>query len=267
MDKNLGITTEKKKMKKCLFCGLSAKPFIKDYIRCGKCGLIWNRLLSNKVNHNWEKEDFLGYFQMSKYYQKLFSNILSHIEKYKKDGNFLDIGCSVGTLLQIAKKKGFQVYGVESSRWAADYCRKKLKRTVYSGEFEKVRLSQNYYDVVVINHVLEHMVNPLKTLNKIRRILKEKGILLIGVPNIQSIMFTLLRENWPGLQSGMHVWQFNKKTLTKLSQKAGFKVIRVWSETGFTPGAHLLKRLKEIGLSFFDKIGKGEGLLLLAYKS
>lgn len=264
MGKNLGASIQGKRRMNCLICYRKPEVFILDYVRCPGCGLIWtSKGVQTKV---WGKEDFTGYFSSIDYYQYLFSRYVDFIQKYKKKGCFLDIGCSIGTLLSLARKRGFRVYGVERSTWAANYCRKELKMTVYSGEFEKLRLPGNYFDVIVINHVLEHMWDPLNSLKKMHRILKLDGILLVGVPNIESIMFTILGSNWPGLQAKMHVWQFNKKTLTIVVEKSGFRVIKVWSETGFTPHAGWLKKLKEAGLWLFDKPGRGEGLLLIAKK-
>lgn len=248
---------------KCLLCKGEPQLFLNSYVKCLNCGLIRSPGLLKRQPKNWTKKDFAGYFQSREYFDNVFLKIVKHIEDETPKGRMLEIGCSVGMLLTIARKRGWCVYGVETAKWAAKYCRNQLKIPVFSGKFEKMPIPKNKFDVVVINHTLEHLVNPLTVLIKIRKMLRRNGLLFISVPNIKSIMFTVQKEEWPGLQKKQHLWQFNKETLKKLIEKAGFKNTEIWCETGFTPKAPKLKRIKELFLWFCDRIGRGESISLV----
>lgn len=254
---------EKNNHRECLLCKKKGRAFILHYIKCWKCQLIWSPKLLRKKPRVWNKKDFLGYFQNKEYFETVFTRIISLIEQKVKKGKILDIGCSSGMLLNIARNRGWQVFGVENSKWVANYCHKCLKIPVFEGNFEDYQ-TRIKFDAIIINHTLEHMVNPLSVAKKIKSLLKNNGLLFISVPNIESIMFTFLKGNWPGLQKEQHIWQFNKKSMLKLLNKTGFKVEKIWCETGFTPKAPFLKKFKELTLWFCDQIDKGESMSLFA---
>lgn len=149
--------------------------------------------------------------------------ILERIEKHKKNGNLLDIGCANGFFLDEARQRNWKVYGVEISKWAVRYAKEKLNLNVIEGSLENTAFPDKSFDVIVMLDVLEHLPDPKYTLLEIGRILKNDGILYISIPNISSAMSRILRAKWWGINK-FHLFYFSKKTLEKMLNTCGFKV-------------------------------------------
>lgn len=181
--------------------------------------------------------------------ESTFSNIFQKrfnlIKKYYPSGNnkkVLDIGCSNGVFLDIFKKNKFITWGIEPSE-IAKIATSKGHKIIYS-DFEKAKLPTNYFDVVVMNHVLEHLENSQKILIKIKEVLKKGGMVLIDVPNVGSLLSKILGSRWPYLVPDEHLWQFDKNSLTKIVKDAGFKIIYWESRSGIFEYANPLKEIK-----------------------
>ena len=76
-------------------------------------------------------------------------------------------------------------------------------------------------------HVLEHISNPLALLREINKILKPQGVLFVEVPNLDSLEFQLFREKWGYLSAPRHLNHFTTQTLTRILNKAGFRIIEI----------------------------------------
>jgi 2-polyprenyl-3-methyl-5-hydroxy-6-metoxy-1,4-benzoquinol methylase len=237
-------------------------------VKCKQCQLVYLEQLPefNIKKHYNNPQYFEGYLAQRENFKKIFQKILKNIEKYHKKGRLLEIGFGSGLLLELAQKKGWEVWGVEISSWAVKQAKENFRNRIFEGEIENLDLPENYFEVIVINHVLEHSLAPDKILNKSFRLLKRGGVLFIGLPNFASFFSKILRKKWPGLGLPDHIWQFDLKTIQALVRKQGFQIIKAKSETGFSLYAPPLKRLKEIILFFLDKIGLGDALMILAKK-
>jgi len=164
------------------------------------------------------------------------------ITEYKRTGNILDIGCLWGLFLSIAKKKGWDCYGVEPFTEAADYAREKFGLNIFQGDIKKAHYPNNYFDVITMFDVIEHSVNPANILAETHRILKNDGLLCVGTPNLNGIYttsqniygklrFNKLTPNY--LNPPFHFYGFNKKNIKKLLNKAGFEVIEIKTFSSF----------------------------------
>lgn len=95
----------------------------------------------------------------------------------------LDFGCGTGVLQeQLEKKFNIEAYGIDTSKEAIRYCRKRgLTRTkVFDGI--KIPFKANTFDVITAIDVLEHIDNDLKALVEIRRVLRKNGLAIFLVP-------------------------------------------------------------------------------------
>lgn len=223
---------------KCLLCEnqKSFSTYLKKqgitYIRCSKCGLIFHK---EKIDKKYmqetydDKNYFVNYIKDFKMYVPMFDRMLDIIEKYKKSGKILDIGCGIGLFLYLAKRRKWREFGVEISKFASKFAKHNLNLNVYNTD-NLNNFSDNFFDVIVINHVLEHIENPLVILRQIEKKIKINGILLIGIPNINGIFPRIQKENWPSLQPLHHIYQFTPKTLELLLKKASFKAIKFKTE-------------------------------------
>ncbi|MFH1847910.1 MAG: methyltransferase domain-containing protein, partial [Candidatus Omnitrophota bacterium] len=147
--------------------------------------------------------------------------ILSRIESFKKGGKILDVGCATGFLLDEAKKRGWDAHGVELSKWCACYAKDKLGLNVVCGMLKDAGFNGSFFDAVVLQDTIEHLIDPKETLIQIRRILKPDGILYVNTPDINSMISRVLRTRWWGINQS-HLYYFSKKTLYKMLEAAGF---------------------------------------------
>lgn len=128
-----------------------------------------------------------------------------------KSGRLLDIGCGQGHLAGLAKRRGFEVTGIDP---------------LVNVSLEEYRAKRKF-DVIILKHVLEHISNPKPFLKKIHRLLVSRGILLVACPNIGSLMARIFLDRWYGLQPQQHRWQFTPKTLPNLLKENGFIIDKV----------------------------------------
>lgn len=157
------------------------------------------------------------------------------IHQYKPSGNFLDVGTNMGFFLRNAKRIGkWNIYGVEPSPSLSDMARKYFELNIKTAFLEDAKFDSECFDVVTMTDVFEHIANPDKILDEIRRILKPDGILFIKVPNGLFNMFKFKVAKWMGklknydiFDSYEHVVHYSDKTLKKMLEKNGFKIVKV----------------------------------------
>ena len=152
---------------------------------------------------------------------------------YQGEGRILDIGCGNGRALSLLKERGWDTYGVEVNSQAVDIARDKLNLKVQLGNISDVEFQNNFFDVVIMTHSLEHMANPKEILRKVNRILKVGGTLIVTIPNADSFEARYFRQFWIGWDPPRHLYTFSLKTLKKMLQTIGsFKIKRVKYELG-----------------------------------
>lgn len=168
-----------------------------------------------------------------------------HFSRSNRDlrGKVLEIGCSIGVFLEIFKGHGWKTWGVEPSESAETAGKKGHK--IIRGFFENVSLRNGFFDLVILNHTLEHMDNPAEILKKVHKILKKGGMVYVDVPNFGSLSSKILGKHWPYLVPEEHKHQFTKKALVQILEKSGFKVIHWESRSGIFEFANPLKLNKK----------------------
>lgn len=150
-------------------------------------------------------------------------------------GNFIDIGCGTGELLNCAHEDGWAVTGIELSPDLVEYVRNRYGVDVINANFlEYSADAKEKYDVVVLRHVLEHLEDPVSVMKTINSLLTPGGYSVMEFPNIESPELRLKRflnktgihkksykENYkPG-----HCNEFCNESFTWLVNKTGFDLV------------------------------------------
>lgn len=136
-------------------------------------------------------------------------------------GRLLDVGCSAGLFLQEARACGWDVTGVEPSRWLAEQARGRLGAdVVVCAPFETATLEPSSYDVVTLWDVLEHVTDPEAFLTKAESLLKPGGLLVVNVPNLRSWIARAFGRRWP-LLLPEHLFYFSPRSLQLLFSQHG----------------------------------------------
>jgi len=154
----------------------------------------------------------------------------------------LDIGCHIGVFLEIAQEQGWEAWGVEPSAWAADQARARGLR-VTTATLREARFPDQFFDIVTMWDVIEHLTNPLASLQEAHRVLAPGGIICIHTINIESPFARLVGHRWPWLME-MHLYYFSPQTLTHMLEKAGFQVIQMVAQGRYLRLGYLFSRLE-----------------------
>jgi len=197
-------------------------------VKCRRCGLIYvnPRLAAKSFLSSYIHMADEAYLQEEEGRRISAGPILKELKRLKKMGRLLDIGCATGFLLDEAKKQGWEVYGVELSRWAVDYAKNKFGiNNIFEGTLKKARFAGNFFDAVILKDTIEHLPNPREVFVEIRRILKPSGILCVNTPNINGWLSRALGAKWWGVKES-HLYYFTPGSLCKMLDASGFTVIK-----------------------------------------
>jgi ubiquinone/menaquinone biosynthesis C-methylase UbiE len=141
-----------------------------------------------------------------------------------KGKKLLDIGTGPGYLLECAREVGFDCRGTEISSESAEDAEKKFPGKIHSGNLREANYPDNFFDVVTMTDILEHLSNPPETLAEVRRILKPGGNLLIISPNSNSWTRKIFGKRWFQYKYE-HVYYFNRKSLKYLANSCNFSLL------------------------------------------
>ena len=156
------------------------------------------------------------------------------IPSYKKNGKILDLGCGTGETLLLLKKIGWKTYGMDIDSNALSVAKKSgLNNLSLGGYRDLKKYPDNYFDAIRLYHVIEHIDNPSLAISLIKRKLKKNGEVIMGTPDINSIVAKLFKSSWYNLDSPRHLYLFSTFTLKKMIEKEGLTVEKVRSESGW----------------------------------
>jgi len=194
------------------------------HVKCKNCHLIYVNPIekASKINGDYSKMGNPDAPIIRESRLRAAKSQLGLIKNYKSGTTLLDIGCGEGFFLFYASKAGYTTKGVELSQDAAAYARREFGLNVEGKPFNEMQLPDNYFDVVTMWQVLEHLPHPLATLKEVHRILKPGGLLATSTPDIEGKMAKIFRRKWWNLRR-LHINQFTAKTLTDMLNRAGFK--------------------------------------------
>ncbi|MDA3896726.1 MAG: class I SAM-dependent methyltransferase [Desulfobacteraceae bacterium] len=141
-------------------------------------------------------------------------------------GKLLDIGCGNGVFLFNMQKHGWNVYGVETDPKAVQNARKKFNlEKIHLGTLEDAGLTDATFDAITMNHVIEHMLDPIDAIKNCFRLLKPGGVLVIATPNAESIGAMHFKSLWRGWEPPRHIHIFSPRSLSLVAEQAGFHIV------------------------------------------
>ena len=129
----------------------------------------------------------------------------------------LDYGCGTGHFLKTAKSAGWQVSGLEPNARARDEASERLGQLI--GQEGLTSFQPGTFDAITLWHVLEHVHLLNETLAQLTALLKPDGVLLIAVPNVESLDAQHYREAWAAYDVPRHLYHFAPKTMAQLLKK------------------------------------------------
>ena len=255
-----------KLIKKCEICESKEFEFVfegKDksleipgkfrLVKCKKCGVLF-------INPQPSYKELEKYYSSDKYYSLKKININSKKTKLKlflykiyfnpkrknyflrllfspikflvrgteitKNKRLLDIGCGSGQFLYEMKRLDLKVSGIEPGEFD-EKAAEKEGLNIKKMSLEKAKFKLNSFDLITMNHVLEHMSNPLESLREVKRILKKEGRFIVSVPNYNSLAYKIFGKDWYQLDVPRHLFNYSDKILRKILEDEKFKIVKV----------------------------------------
>ncbi|MCF6177766.1 MAG: class I SAM-dependent methyltransferase [Geopsychrobacter sp.] len=142
------------------------------------------------------------------------------------EGKLLDVGCGSGWISNVWAQSGYLVTGLEPSLARCSLAREKYGLNVINEYIENTEFDKSF-DISILRHVIEHFQDPGAVLKKINGSLKDDGIVIVVVPNIDCFGRNLFGVDWEWVLP-WHCNFFNKLSLETLLEKSGFEIIKTY---------------------------------------
>lgn len=215
-------------VKRCTTCGLrwlSPRPTAKGYAD-----------LYSYENYFDGPEAVESYSELEQHRQHYFVECIKEIELYfplQRKLSMLDVGAATGRFVHEALKRGHRAVGFEISDGAREEAYRKYSVKLAKGGLEEVKNFEDY-DVIHMNHVFEHLPNPLGSMQICHRLLKTGGLLILVVPkqfynDIDRLKKVLGIQKKPEFNaySLHHTYFYSSSTMAKLFELHGFQIKRL----------------------------------------
>lgn len=207
----------------------------RDVLKCQDCGFVC--LAEANKDEYYQSDEYRKNYgpnlNKASNSQEIFdtyfpfqSEMIKEIESVlKSDTKIFDLGCSTGHFLEALKEKVGLRVGLELDQAAVDFIKNNFDFKVYDRPIEEVEIVEGPFDVITSFQVLEHIEDPLKFLQALKKILKPDGYLYIEVPNLNDALLSVYKikgyENFYYREP--HLSYFNKQSFEKLLNQSGFK--------------------------------------------
>jgi len=167
--------------------------------------------------------EYFDYVADRKIIQANFKARIQRLRQIKPSGKLLEIGCAYGFFLDLAKDY-WDVQGIDIYPAGIKYAREELGLNVTQADFLELPEEPAVYDVICMWDTIEHLQNPVETVYKASRWLKQNGVLAITTGNIESALARVQGDKWRQIHPPTHLYYFSPRTLRRMVDDAGMKV-------------------------------------------
>jgi 2-polyprenyl-3-methyl-5-hydroxy-6-metoxy-1,4-benzoquinol methylase len=225
-------------------CTSTAYGMCGPIVKCTRCGLVYQSPVpsSEEILDAYDGVVDTRYVEESSGRMETFGLDLDAVERHHRGGKIVDVGCHLGFFLDVAKERGWDVTGVEPSRWSVEQARTR-GLDVRHGTLETAHLEENSFDVATLWDVIEHLSDPLAELKQMHRILKPGGVLAVSTMNVDALFPRLAGRRWPWYMQ-MHLVYFSKRTLHNMLTKAGYQVVEMIPHKRVVRLSYLISRVE-----------------------
>ena len=236
-------------------------------LKCKECGHVFvnnSPITSDNISDFYTMDDFKGQRKLqnetwySDYYSDCFANYEDNLNssfvlkqfqekadyfnlEFPQGGRLLDVGCATGVFLDMMRKRGWDVEGLEVSDELASYARKTFSLNVHVKDLTREKLSSEPFHVITLFDVIEHIPDPNLMIATCRDLLVDNGILLLRTPTEEGLLrdiakviyrMSLTKIEFPMLwfYSFEHIHSFSLNTLNTILKRHGFSISKVFRE-------------------------------------
>lgn len=204
--------------------------------QCGHCSLRFTQDVpaADAIGPYYKSPDYISHTNTSEgLINMLYQSVRKYTLKQKAKfiasqtgvigGKLLDVGCGTGAFLNVMKKEGWEVLGLEPDEEARELARKLYRLTVFEAD-QLDQLPADSFDAVTLWHVLEHVHDLHAYIEQLKGLLKPSGKLFIAVPNYQSLDAQIYRRDWAAYDVPRHLYHFTPKSMDILMKEHGLAI-------------------------------------------
>jgi len=160
---------------------------------------------------------------------------LGMLERFKKTGRLLDVGCGTGLFLAVARRRGWETVGIDDCLEATEHARNHFGLEVLDGDFSDIAERGERFDAITMWDIIEHARDPVGLLASAKDLLAPGGVMGISTPNQRNILDIILGTAYR-LTGGavfrplekiyfeQHFLYFDPDTLEAAIERAGLEV-------------------------------------------
>ncbi len=216
---------------------------------CARCGLVylWPQLSDDEVRDMFSRLYSVGEGsvpELKSYYGftyeddpgnplvQLYERWLDALGRHRAPGRLLDIGCGTGLFLAVARRRGYQPFGIDDCAEATRHAREHFGLDVWEGEFQDFPAAAAGFDAITMWDIIEHARRPVELLRSARGVLAPGGVIGVSTPNQRSVLDVVAgalyrasggRVTWPleKFYIEQHFLYFTPDTLRDAARSAG----------------------------------------------
>ena len=230
----------------CPGCGSTSSKheFSKDWFnfdRCRECGMVGtNPRLNDQTLADFYNGDYTKAYNATKFFAPGQQEVdaittdarrfLSAAAPYQPSGRFLEVGAGgEGTMMAAALAAGYEVTAVEVTTECVAALRRRFgdSVTVIHADIYDASLEPRSFNVIVMRDVLEHIPHPRRFLRALSQLAIEDAVLLVQVPNVDGLIYRLVRQRHTVIFGFEHVNYWTVSSLSRALSDAGFDVVDV----------------------------------------
>ena len=241
------MTQAKQETVACNLCGseeYSQRHVVRGYtiVRCDDCGLTFlnPRPVAGELATIYDTADYYGggseyedvrlgypnYLALEAHLAFVVGELLRPL-RGMTPGVALDVGCSMGIVLDQLRRRGWTPCGVDVSAYATEYARRELGLDVVTGTIEQLERPPESVDLVTMLLTIEHLPDPKGVLQAAHRLLRPGGVLVIATHDVGGLWPKVVGARWRHFNVPEHVYYFSRRTLTRLLSDVGFETFKV----------------------------------------
>ena len=244
--RKLGFSVDILKIDTCPLCGgqqlehaftctdyyASGEEF--EVVRCVHCGFMMtqNAPVEAEIGKYYETPDYIShsdtrkglmnriYHEVRRYMLGRKASLVEHASRMKR-GQLLDYGTGTGYFPQTMRQRGWYVKAIEKNAKARAFAREHFNLEVEAEEALQAYPDASF-DVITLWHVMEHLEHLNEMWQTLSRLLKERGVLVVAVPNPSSKDAEMYQEGWAAYDVPRHLWHFTPSVMQQFGAKHGF---------------------------------------------
>ena len=198
-----------------------------DLLLCPQCSFVFQPETTEMFDYD---IDYYDFWDLETYSEEIrhmkLQSAYAYLQMIKEraginHGRLLDVGCAYGFLLEAARSRGYQAYGIDVS--PAIRFAKNAGFEVFEKDFMEMSLKDNFFDVITLVDMIEHVSRPKALCRRVNRSLTLGGVIFIITPDVFSLSRRVLNQRWFHFKHE-HVSYFSPTSLSTLLSETGFEI-------------------------------------------